>query len=490
MDIELAGRDQVSSMDRPNVLLISVDQWSGRYTGAMGHPCIMTPTLDQLAANGVLFTNCYSAGPVCIPARRALMTGTTPQTHGCNQNMNIPMPELPTIADTFRQAGYQAYAVGKIHTTPQRDRIGFDDIILNEEGRHGDITADDYELYLAEQGYAGQEMTHAMCNNRYLCRPWHLPEYLHPTNWTVREMCKVMERRDPTRPAFWYMSFNYPHPPLVPPEPYLDLYRDAEIPEPFVGDWAQDEDSMPFALKLTRRVLPTFTPAQLRLARRAYYAQCTYIDHQMRVVIGYLREEGLLDNTILCFTADHGEMLGNHHLYAKGSGFEESAKIHYILVPTAADPHGLGHHRVDGRLAEIRDIMPTLLDMCGIPIPASVEGISALSERRREHVHVECGHGVRANRMIRDKRFKLHYFPAGNRFLLFDMVEDPDEMRDLSCDSGHAGIKAELEQAMIATFYGTDYKWVESGRLVGEPEPEYTPRVDRGLSNQRGWRFM
>ena len=479
------------SDNKPNVLLITVDQWSGRYLGAMGHPCIMTPTLDQLAANGVLFSNCYSAGPVCIPARRALMTGTTPQTHGCNQNMNIPMPDLPTIADVFRQGGYQAYAVGKIHTTPQRDRIGFEDIILNEEGRHTpEMTADDYELYLAEQGYAGQEMTHAMCNNRYLCRPWHLPEHLHPTYWTVREMCKVIRRRDPTRPAFWYMSFNYPHPPLVPPAAYLDLYRDADIPEPFIGDWARDFDALPYALKQKHRVLPTFTPAQLRLARQAYYAQCTYIDHQMRLVIGLLREEGLLDDTILCFTADHGEMLGNHGLYAKSEGFEESAKIPFILVPTAADPHGVGHHGVDGRLAEIRDIMPTLLEMCGLPIPDSVEGLSVLSDQRRQYVHSESGHGARANRMVRDDRYKLHYFPAGNRFLLFDMVEDPDEMRDLSADPSYAQVKQELEEAMVGLFYGTDLNWVKDGRLVGEPEPPFTPGPDRALSGQRGWRFM
>lgn len=481
------------SLDKPNVLLISVDQWSGRSTGAMGHPCIMTPTLDQLAANGILFTNCYSAAPVCIPARRALLTGTTPQTHGCNQNANIPMPDLPTIGEVFRAGGYQAYAVGKIHTTPQRDRVGFEDVILNEEGRHerGGLTADDYELYLAEQGYAGQEMTHAMCNNRYLCRPWHLPEYLHPTYWTTHQMCKVMQRRDPTRPAFWYMSFNFPHPPLVPPGPYLDLYRDAEIPAPYIGEWAKDPDAIPSSLR--RRFaaeLPSFTPAQLTLARRAYYAQCTYIDHQMRVVIGYLREEGLLDNTILCFTSDHGDMLGNHHLYAKSVGFEESAKIHFILVPTAADPHGLGHHQMDDRLTEIRDIMPTLLDMCGLPIPESVEGISILSDQRRQYVHSESGHDAGANRMVRDERYKLHYFPAGNRFLLFDMVEDSDEMHDLSGDPAYAEVKERLERAMIDLFYGDDMRWVANGRLVGQPEPAVELRPDRGLSNQRGWRFM
>ena len=124
-------------MAKPNILLICADQWPGKFSGAAGHPCIITSTLDQLAANGVRFTNAYSALPTCIPARRSLMTGTTAKTHGDRIfNESLPMPKLPTLAGTFAQAGYQTYAVGKVHVFPQRDRIGFDDVILNEEGRH------------------------------------------------------------------------------------------------------------------------------------------------------------------------------------------------------------------------------------------------------------------------------------------------------------------------------------------------------------------
>jgi len=110
-------------------------------------------------------------------------------------------PALPTMPQVFRDAGYQAFAVGKLHVYPQRDRIGFDEVILCEEGRHhlgGD--EDDFERFLKAEGYAGQELTHAMGNNVYDTRPWHLPEHCHPTNWTVREMCRVIQRRDPTRP--------------------------------------------------------------------------------------------------------------------------------------------------------------------------------------------------------------------------------------------------------------------------------------------------
>ena len=179
-------------MPRPNVLLVCTDHWPARLLGCAGHPDILTPTLDQLAGNGIRFTRAYSTTPICIPARRDLMTGTTPRTHGDRTfKEQEPMPAgLPTMPQTFRDAGYQAFAVGKLHFYPQRARIGFDDVIGHEEGRHHVGGADDYERHLADAGYAGREYTHAMGSNVYTTRPWHLPEALHATNWTVREMSR------------------------------------------------------------------------------------------------------------------------------------------------------------------------------------------------------------------------------------------------------------------------------------------------------------
>ncbi len=477
---------------RPHVLLICVDQWPGRLLGVAGHPCVMTPTLDQLATNGVRFTNCYSAAPTCIPARRGLMTGTTPETHGdriFNETLRMD-PALPTLAQTFRDAGYQAYAVGKLHVYPQRDRIGFDEAIIMEESRHHlGLAADDFELFLAEQGYAGQAMTHGMCNNDYMTRTWHLPEYTHPTNWLTWEMSKTIRRRDPTRPAFWYISYNFPHPPLVPLREYMEMYADADIPEPYFGDWAWDADQLPYALKNRRTVPPAFNAAQLRMARQAFYAQCTHIDHQLRLLIGLLREEGLLDNTIIGFVSDHGDMLGNHGLYAKSLFYEDSAKIALMLVPTPEYAH-LGHHREDDRLCEIRDVMPTILEMCGIPVPHTVEGISLLSDERREYLYGEHYEDDHATRMARNGRCKLIYYPVGNRFHLFDLQEDPDELRDLSAEPAYAEVKEELEREMIRNLHHGDLAWVRDGRLVGLPDKPYTEGPNRSLSGQRGWRFM
>ncbi len=210
--------------------MITVDHWSAPLLGAAGHPVIKTPTLDSLARDGIRFTNCYSECPVCIPARRSLMTGLSPRSHGDRvYSERLPMPDVKTLAQTFRDNGYQAYAVGKLHVYPQRNRIGFDDVILQEEARYQYGTVDDYQIWLGEHGYAGREYLHGMGNNMYYTRPWHLPEEAHVTNWATREMAKMIKRKDPTRPAFFYISYCHPHPPLVPLQSYLDMYRDAEL---------------------------------------------------------------------------------------------------------------------------------------------------------------------------------------------------------------------------------------------------------------------
>lgn len=472
--------------ERPNVLLISVDHWPGALLGAAGHPVVQTPTLDELARSGTRFSNAYAECPVCIPARRTLMTGTTPRTHGDRSFAErLPMPGGPTLAQTFRDAGYQAYAVGKLHVYPPRDRIGFDDVILSEEGRLHLGVLDDYELYLGDEGYAGQQFLHGMGNNQYITRPWHLPEELHVTNWTTRQMARTIQRRDPTRPGFWFLSYTHPHQPLVPPQAYLDMYRDIEIDMPYCADWARETETLPYALKQYRMMHEHFTDYQIRATRRAFYALCTHIDHQLRVVLGTLREEGLLDNTIILFTSDHGDMLGNHGLWLKRRFYEPSANIPMILLGVTGDER-VGYRRVDNRLVGWQDVMPTLLDLAGIPIPETVEGRSMVSPEPRPYFYGEENEGAQASRMIHDGRHKLIYYPAGNRSQLFDLENDPREMHDVAAIPEYSGVLRQLSDRLIGELYNGDEAWVSNGQLVGIDEPEAKPQPNRNLSGQRG----
>ena len=471
---------------RPHVLLVCTDHWPGTLFGHAGHPVIQTPTLDTLARSGVRYNRAYSECPVCIPARRTLMTGTTTATHGDRVFMvDNPMPSVPTMAQSFRDSGYQAYAVGKLHVYPQRDRIGFDDVILAEEGRPHLGAVDDYETFLGENGFAGEGFTHGMSNNDYAQRPWHLPEAMHVTNWTTRQMARMIRRRDPTRPGFWYLSYCHPHPPLTPLQCYLDLYRDEDPGEPYLGDWAEDPHSLPYALKAVRGRVGEMNDSQIAWARRAFYALCTHIDHQLRVVIGTLREEGLIDNTVVLFTADHGDMLGVHGLWAKRLYYEQSANVPMILVGRAGD-NRVGHNRTDNRLVGWQDVMPTLLDLAGIDVPGTVDGISMVGGGKREHLYGECGENAQATRMMHDGRYKLIYYPAGNRSQLFDLEEDPEERRDLSGSERHASTMGRLTERLVERVRDRDGHWLQNGELTGLPDLEYMPPANRGLSGQRG----
>ena len=472
-------------MTRPNLLLIVCDHWAAEHLGFAGNPAILTPGLNEIASCGVRYTNAYSECPVCIPARRTLMTGMTPRSHGDRVfNDGLTFPQVTTLAAAFKQAGYQAQAVGKLHVNPQRDRIGFDDVILDDEGRPQFGVIDDYDIYLGDQGFPGRQFDHGMSNNQYHWRPWHLDETHHATSWAAREMARTIKRRDPTRPAFWYLGFRHPHPPLVPPQAYLDLYRGIEIDRPYVGDWAKSDD-LPFSIQALRARTNLYTDTQILEAKRAFYALCTQIDHQIRYLVGTLRLEGILDDTIILFTSDHGDMLGNHGMVAKRVFYESSANIPMILMPNKGNPR-VAEGAVDHRLVGFADVMPTLLDLANIDAPETVDGVSMVGEDRRSQIYGECGEDDHASRMIRTHRWKLIYYPVGNRFQLFDLEADPLELKDLADDAAHGETLAELTARLIPELHGSDLDWLRDGALRGKPDRPYIWAPHRSLNSQRG----
>lgn len=467
---------------KPNVLMITVDHWSAGLLGVAGHQVIRTPTLDSMSRDGIRFTNCYSECPVCIPARRTLMTGTTPRTHGDRvYSDTMLMPDVPTLAQCFRDSGYQAFAVGKLHVYPQRNRIGFDDVILAEEGRYQFGVVDDYQVWLGEQGYIGSEFLHGMGNNSYYTRPWHLPDECHATNWATHEMLKMIKRKDPTRPAFYYISYCYPHPPLVPLQCYFDMYRGNQIDEPFYGDWI--DNAIHPIQQIKRKEAGLYSKEDIIAARRAFYAQCTHIDHQIRLLIGTLREEGILDNTIILFTSDHGDMLGNHGMVAKRVFYENSTNIPLILYGELLNEfRGL----TDDRLVCLADIMPSLLQLCNIDIPDTVEGISIFSNTNREMLYGEIGEGYLSTRMVHDGKYKLIYYPAGNYIQLFNLEEDPHELHNIADLERYSDVLGKLVELLISNLYKGDEEWAENGELRGLPNKEIALGPDYGMSGQRG----
>lgn len=477
-----------SSPQRPHVLFITVDQWPGSLFGFAGNKTIETPTIDNLARSGVHFPNAYSTCPVCIPARRSIMTGASSRIHGDRVfQPSLPMPDIPTLADCLTRAGYQTSATGKLHVYPVRDRIGFEEAFIAEEGRSHLGGVDDYEIFLADKGYAGQQFMHGMSNNEYSWRPWHLDEHLHATNWITKTAATTIRRRDPTRPSFWYVSYTQPHPPVTPLSSYVDRYRGRNVGRPVESEWSRSAD-LPYALAINQKLKPTLPPEQYDDMRRAFYAQCTHIDHQIRLLIGSLREEGILDNTIIVFTSDHGDMLGDHGMYAKRYFYQGSAQIPMVIVDTAASRR-LQPGSTDERLVCLEDIMPTLLTMCGIAVPNSCDGIPMTGDRKRETLYGECLEGPQASRMLTNGRHKLIWYPAGNHFQLFDLENDPSERINLCTHSEYQLVFDTLRHQLLQALYGNDMAWIKNGTFTGCDTPEINVPVNRDLSGQRGIHF-
>ena len=307
--------DRTEPPKRPNVLFVSVDQWPASLMGVAGHPTVETPTLDALASVGTRFTRAYSETPICIPARRSMMTGTSPRKHGDREFQTaLPMPAgMPTLAGCFGAAGYQTFAVGKLHVYPQRDRIGFDDALIAEEGR-SHLGCRRRLRDLPRRPRPRRPAIHARHEQQ---RIWLA--HLAPAGGTARHELDDRDGRADDPAARSHAPGAVAR--LVHASASADraagkLCRALPGPAPSncrrSATGRPDPARLPHALRAVRAYWPQLKPAEHADMLRAFYAQCTHIDHQLRILIGTLREEELLDDTVILVTGDHGDMLGTN----------------------------------------------------------------------------------------------------------------------------------------------------------------------------------
>lgn len=460
--------------ERPHVVWISCDQLRADWLGVNGHPVVMTPQIDELAYEGVNFRAAFSECPTCVPARRMMMTGRNPYGIGMNKNRETqPFPEGPKLAEAMTRAGYQTFAAGKLHTHPKRNRIGFEEVQLNEEGRKDHLGwKDDYEQFLEDQGWAHVRYTHGLGNNQYGVRIDPLPERLSSTHWTAQQAMAFIERRDPTRPFFLHLSFDKPHPPISPPQSYYDLYRDADMPEPANGDWTSTK--LPARVKYMR-LRHNYEqwkdhPLLVQQTLRGYAASITHIDSMIGVFLGTLREHKLLDDTLIVFTSDHGDNLFDHGTFAKGDFFRGSANIPFIVRPPRSWDRFFAFTRgtVDRTTpVGLMDVMPTILEACGIAVPDSVQGSSLAPLLRGEAAAFRaytcgvCGsvYGVS------DGATKYMWFGDEDLELLFDLRQDPTDSHDVSGDPHYREALAANRRRLIGWLEEHGDPHAEAGKL-------------------------
>ncbi|WP_338033372.1 arylsulfatase [Jiangella aurantiaca] len=485
----MTSRERPPMDSPPNVVLICVDQWRGDCLSADGHRVVHTPHLDALAARGARFRRAYSATPTCIPARAALMTGLSQRSHRRVGYENArPWDYQVTVAGEFRRAGYQTQAIGKMHVYPERTRLGFDDVLLHDgylhfaRRRHRPYEEfDDYLPWLRMQAGASaveDYYDNGLNGNSMIARPWDKPEAWHPTTWTVTQATSWLYRRDPRSPFFLYMSFHRPHPPFDPPAWAYEQYLDVLPYVPEVGDWVdvlepryEDWRHNPVAARMS--------PAVLHRARAGYYGHLAHIDLQINRFLEILGEFGLAENTVVCFVSDHGEMLGEHHLFQKGLPYEGAARIPFLL----AGP-GVPGGAVRDDVVELRDVMPTLLDAAGVPVPDDIDGRSVLQLLRqpgagwRRHLHGEHPNLGQKLHWITDDRWKYVWWSGDGREQLFDLSADPLECHDLAGEPSAETHLVRLRELLVDELSDREEGYVNGGRLVsGRPSRSWLEKA-------------
>ncbi len=427
---------------QPNILLITTDQQRYSALGINGNPILRTPNLDALAASGTNFSRCYITCPVCIPARRTLISGLHPDTHQMRGYRDgREFNPAHTLPGCLGAAGYQTQLVGKLHLHPQRKRFGFDHMVLSDSANHRPTSPhqsqNDYRTWLIERGFSHHSNSHGINGNGRVGRPWTASEELHHTSWVAEQAARFFHvQRDPTSPWFMHVSFVAPHPPLIPPQAYWDRYARRDDLCPTIGEWAPTTPP--------RKGVPgdapagPFDPAEIHDAIAGYYGLINHIDDRINYLIDQFFEytnPRAAEPTWIVFSSDHGEMLGDHHLFRKSLPYESSAHVPLFITGRNVEaPRG----SCDA-LCGWEDVMPTLLDLAGAKIPEGLDGRSLLPVMRgeapgvRDELHGVCQTQA-ANRYLVRGPHKYIWFTKTHEEQLFDLSADPNECRDLSGD--------------------------------------------------------
>jgi len=350
------------------------------------------------------------------------------------------------LAGDLSNAGYYTQAVGKMHVHPLRNNFGFHNVELHDGYlghyrnnnrpyyEHQNV-ADDYFYWLKNtKGVSTDIIDTGLECNSWAARPWQHEEELHPTNWVVSRSIDFLRRRDRDKPFFLFASFVRPHPPFDAPQCYFDMYNRAgiEFTPPPIGDWA---DTYSYKTLGRHHSGEYITPDDelLRQAQAGYYACITHLDHQIGRLMQSLAEDNALNDTFIIFTSDHGELLGDHHLFRKVLPYQGSVNIPLIVKPNAG--FNIQRGTSSKNVTELMDIMPTLLDVAGAKIPETVDGVSLTNcicgdGETREYLHGEHSWGGRSNHYVVTEKDKYIWFSQTGQEQYFDLADDPTELHD------------------------------------------------------------
>lgn len=455
---------------RPNIVFIIADQHRWDFTGYEANGVTHTPNLDRLGENGTIFRSAYCPAPLCSPSRQAIASGRYGVNSGSFTNLHQLAPGTPSFVSQLRDSGYRTSAVGKTHmeihaydsnlTTREHaeymDSLGWDDIC--EIGGNGIMRAGvrcAYSEWLKEQG-AFDDVIDFHCNWGYFmdpqpagyhdfqCDEWPLAEALHETPFVGQQSIDWLRKHDDESPYFLHVGFSGPHSPIMPSSSAMDIYRNAgEAPPYATEEW----------------------PDWLPNGRRGYRATITEIDSWVGKIYDEVAARGELDNTIFVYTADHGEMAGDHGAYGKCTFYDPSVRVPMIFSGSA-----ISVGQDNDTLVEVLDVGRTLCDLAGVEPHALDQGRSLApvlhgeSTTHRDTVYVEMG----CDKMLFDGRYKLMWGEPscdtrklGRLHLdkpvnvepspcrLYDMQEDPHECNDLASQESCKDLRRKMVEKLL-----------------------------------------
>ena len=475
-----------------NLLFIFSDEHNRNCSGAYGHPLVRTPNIDKIASKGVRFVNSYTNCPICIPARAAMATGR--YVHEINYWDNgIPYDGcIPSWAHRLRENGYVVDSIGKLHFRKTDDDNGFCNEIdpLHVYEGIGDILGcikDDVPF----RKHRGGVLEAGSGNSSYI--EYDLKNTQRSCDW-------LSEHAKDDKPWALFTGFVLPHPPYIAPEEYFDLYATDEIPLP--PQWAKSDWPKHPSIDYIRRFFDyteQFQKSDIQKLNAAYFGMCTFLDNQIGKLLEELEKNNLVDSTLIIYASDHGEALGARGIFGKFSMYEESVAVPLIMAGPNI-PEGKTIHTP----VSLIDIYPTILDnfniafnSAEIDLPGdSLFSIIGSDEKNRtifsEYHAVGSAY---ASFMIRYKRYKFIYH-VNEKPQLFDLENDPLELKDLSGNDEYRNIlteyeerlrsivdpedadrRAKIDQAAKVEAFGGKQKVLKHGAFEVSPTPGSKPKM-------------
>lgn len=429
----------MAANERPNILLIMSDEHAPHFAGYHGHPLVKTPQLDKLAAEGVVFDNAYCNSPLCVPSRASFMSGLHLHRIGVWDNGATLEENVPTWAHMLRAAGYDAVLSGKMHLVGADNLHGFRAEIEGTRTKHAVSGARWQQPHRKGSPASRKRVDDA--------GPGDSPHVQMDDMAESAALRYIREQADSDKPWALCVGFILPHFPLVAPEPYFNMYYPDRVDLPAFPPGLPGIEHPAHERVRETFNLYDFSDEQVRRARAAYYGLITYLDEKIGRLLAALEETGQRQQTVVVYTSDHGEMVGEHGLWWKNSLLEHSSRVPLIFNWPG---HWDAGRRFSGACSLV-DVTATVVDIAQAPAPSHLDGDSLLpllegrtTDWKDEAFCEYTGHATNTpSRMLRSGRWKINVY-HGEGHELFDIANEPGEQTNLAGRPELAAIERQL----------------------------------------------